>query len=98
MHGYMRMYWAKKMLEWSESPEKALQVAIYLNDEYELDGKDPNGNAGTAWGIGRVHDRAWKERPVLGRIRYVSYRGALRKFDVQAYVQQNLRQQGLPKV
>ena len=70
MHGYMRMYWAKKILEWSETPEIALQSTIYLNDRYELDGRDPNGYAGIAWSIGGVHDRAWGERPVLGnRIR-----------------------------
>ncbi len=63
MHGYMRMYWAKKILEWSESPEKALEIAICLNDRYELDGRDPpNGYAGIAWSIGGVHDRAWGGR------------------------------------
>lgn len=70
------MYWAKKILEWSETPEIALQSTIYLNDRYELDGRDPNGYAGIAWSIGGVHDRAWGERPVFGKIRYMSYRGA----------------------
>lgn len=87
MHGYMRMYWAKKILEWSPSPEDALNTAIYLNDKYELDGRDPNGYTGIAWSIGAVHDRAWKERPVYGKIRYMSLAGAKRKFDVAAYVQ-----------
>lgn len=86
MHGYMRMYWAKKILEWSESPEKALEIAIRLNDRYELDGRDPNGYAGIAWSIGGVHDRAWKEREVMGKIRYMSYEGCKRKFDVDAYI------------
>ena len=86
MHGYMRMYWAKKILEWSESPEEALKIAIYLNDKYELDGRDPNGYVGCAWSIGGVHDRAWKERPVFGKIRYMNRNGALRKFDVDSYV------------
>ncbi len=86
MHGYMRMYWAKKILEWSESPEKALQIAIYLNDRYELDGRDPNGYAGIAWSIGGVHDRAWKEREITGKLRYMSYEGCKRKFDVNAYI------------
>lgn len=89
MHGYMRMYWAKKILEWSESPEEALRIAIYLNDKYELDGRDPNGYAGCAWSIGGVHDRAWKERPVFGKIRFMNRNGALRKFDVDSYVAKN---------
>lgn len=86
MHGYMRMYWAKKILEWTESPETALKTAIYLNDKYELDGRDPNGYAGCAWSIGGVHDRAWTERKVFGKIRYMNYNGAKRKFDVNRYI------------
>jgi deoxyribodipyrimidine photo-lyase len=86
MHGYMRMYWAKKILEWSESPEKALEISVLLNDRYELDGRDPNGYAGIAWSIGGVHDRAWKEREVTGKIRYMSYEGCKRKFDVKSYI------------
>lgn len=86
MHGYMRMYWAKKILEWSESPEEALDIAIRLNDRFELDGRDPNGYVGCMWSIGGVHDRAWTERPVLGKIRYMNERGCRRKFDVDAYI------------
>jgi len=86
MHGYMRMYWAKKILEWTESPEEAMEVAIYLNDRYELDGRDPNGYAGIAWSIGGVHDRAWGERNIFGKIRYMSYLGCKSKFDTDAYV------------
>ncbi|HAX98150.1 MAG TPA: deoxyribodipyrimidine photolyase [Candidatus Atribacteria bacterium] len=86
MHGYMRMYWAKKILEWSETPEEALQISIYLNDRYELDGRDPNGYTGIAWSIGGIHDRAWAERPVFGKVRYMSYRGARSKFDVDQYI------------
>lgn len=86
MHGYMRMYWAKKILEWSKSPEDALKTAIYLNDKYELDGRDPNGYVGCAWSIGGVHDRPWAERPVFGKIRYMNLSGAKRKFDVDAYI------------
>jgi deoxyribodipyrimidine photo-lyase len=86
MHGYLRMYWAKKLLEWSPSPEEALAEAIYLNDRYELDGRDPNGYAGIAWSIGGVHDRAWGERAVFGKIRYMSYGGAKGKFDVKRFV------------
>ena len=83
MHGYLRMYWAKKILEWTPSPEEAQRIAIYLNDRYELDGRDPNGYTGIAWSIGGVHDRAWGERPVFGKIRYMSYNGAKSKFDVE---------------
>lgn len=86
MHGYMRMYWAKKILEWSPSPEEAMQIAIYLNDRYELDGRDPNGYTGIAWSIGGVHDRAWGERPVFGKIRYMNDKGCRRKFDVEGYI------------
>jgi deoxyribodipyrimidine photo-lyase len=86
MHGYLRMYWAKKILEWSESPDEALRIALYLNDKYQLDGRDPNGYAGCAWSIGGVHDRAWQERPVYGKIRYMNRNGCKRKFDVDRYV------------
>ena len=87
MHGYMRMYWAKKILEWTETPEDAMEIAIYLNDKYELDGRDPNGYTGIAWSIGGVHDRAWGERPVFGKIRYMSYNGCKSKFNVKAYIE-----------
>ena len=90
MHGYMRMYWAKKILEWSESPEKALEIVIYLNDKYELDGRDPNGYVGAAWSVGGIHDRGWKERDVYGKIRYMSYNGCKRKFNVKKYINDNL--------
>ena len=89
MHGYMRMYWAKKILEWTKSPEEALKIAIYLNDKYELDGRDPNGYTGIAWSIGGVHDRPWVERPVLGKIRYMNRNGAEKKFDIKAYISAN---------
>ncbi len=86
MHGYMRMYWAKKILEWSASPEDALNIALYLNDKYELDGRDPNGYAGCAWSIGGVHDRAWAGRPVFGKIRYMNANGCKRKFNTGLYI------------
>ncbi len=86
MHGYMRMYWAKKILEWTPSPEEALATAIYLNDKYELDGRDPNGYTGCAWSIGGVHDRAWGERPVFGKIRFMNDKGAGRKFSTREYI------------
>jgi deoxyribodipyrimidine photo-lyase len=87
MHGYMRMYWAKKILEWTRSPRQALKIAIRLNDRYELDGRDPNGYTGMAWSIGGVHDRAWGERPVFGKVRYMSAKGIRSKVDIDAYVE-----------
>lgn len=85
MHGYMRMYWAKKILEWSESPEQAIEFAMYLNDKYSIDGGDPNGYAGIMWSIAGVHDRPWFERPIFGKIRYMNYAGLKRKFDLSKY-------------
>ena len=87
MHGYMRMYWAKKILEWTSNPDTAMKIAIVLNDKYELDGRDSNGYTGIAWSIGGVHDRAWGARPIFGKIRYMSLNGAKSKFDVNAYIQ-----------
>ncbi|MEI7983929.1 MAG: deoxyribodipyrimidine photolyase, partial [Bacteroidota bacterium] len=89
MHGFLRMYWAKKILEWTAEPEVAMAIAIYLNDKYEFDGRDPNGYAGIAWSIGGVHDRPWGERRVFGMIRYMNYQGCKRKFDVGKYIRQN---------
>lgn len=94
MHGYLRMYWAKKILEWSGSLEEAMEIAIHLNDKYELDGRDPNGFAGIAWSIGGVHDRAWQERPVFGKVRYMTYGGCARKFDVKLFIARWLSKQG----
>ncbi len=88
MSGYMRMYWAKKILEWSHTPEEAIETAIYLNDKYELDGRDPNGYTGIAWSIGGVHDRAWFDREIFGKVRYMNYNGCKNKFDVEEYVKQ----------
>ncbi len=85
MHGWLRMYWAKKILEWSPSPEAAQERCVRLNDHWSLDGRDSNGYAGIAWALGGVHDQAWKERPVFGKVRYMNYRGAKRKFDVDAF-------------
>jgi len=85
MHGYMRMYWGKKILQWSESPEQAYAVAIYLNNKYELDGRDPNGFAGVAWCFGK-HDRPWGERNIFGKVRYMVYSGLKRKFDMEKYM------------
>jgi deoxyribodipyrimidine photo-lyase len=88
MHNYMRMYWAKKILEWSKSPAQAYSTAVYLNDKYELDGRDPNGYAGIAWAITGKHDRPWFERPVFGKVRYMSFNSTSRKFDSKRYIQQ----------
>ena len=85
MHGYMRMYWGKKILEWSRNPQTAFKTALYLNNKYELDGRDPNAFAGVAWCFGK-HDRAWAERPVFGKVRYMNAAGLRRKFDADAYV------------
>ena len=88
MHGYLRMYWAKKILEWSPSPVDAYNIAVQLNDRYELDGRDPNGYAGIAWAVVGKHDRAWgPERPVYGKIRYMSFESTSRKFDSRAYIE-----------
>jgi deoxyribodipyrimidine photo-lyase len=88
MHGYLRMYWAKKILEWTRSPEEAWNLAIQLNDRYELDGRDPNGYAGIAWAMGGKHDRAWgPERPIFGKVRYMSYASTSRKFDSKSYIE-----------
>lgn len=91
IHGYMRMYWAKKILEWSEAPEEALRISIYLNDKYALDGRDANGYVGCAWSVGGVHDRAWSERAVFGKIRYMNFNGCKRKFNVEKYIATYLR-------
>ncbi|MDO8842577.1 deoxyribodipyrimidine photo-lyase [Methanocalculus sp.] len=86
MHNYMRMYWGKKILEWSETPEMAYRHAVILNNEFELDGRDPNGYAGVAWCFGK-HDRAWKERPIFGKVRYMNANGLLRKGDMRGYLE-----------
>ncbi|CAK9072474.1 unnamed protein product [Durusdinium trenchii] len=85
MHGFLRMYWAKKVLEWSKDGASALATAIYLNDRYNLDGRDPNGYVGCMWSICGVHDMGWPERKVFGKIRYMNYAGCKRKFNVEAF-------------
>ncbi|MBN1974787.1 MAG: deoxyribodipyrimidine photo-lyase [Sedimentisphaerales bacterium] len=86
MHGYMRMYWGKKILEWSRNPQTGFKIALELNNKYELDGRDANAFAGVAWCFGK-HDRAWGEREVFGKIRYMNAAGLKRKFDPDAYVE-----------
>jgi deoxyribodipyrimidine photo-lyase len=87
MQNYMRMYWGKKILEWSRTPEYAFRTALYLNNKYFLDGRDPNSFANVAWCFGQ-HDRGWPERKVFGKVRYMNDRGLARKFDMDAYVEQ----------
>lgn len=87
MHNYMRMYWGKKILEWSPDAARAFEWAVYLNDKYELDGRDPNGYAGIAWAIVGKHDRPWFDRPVFGLVRYMSGESTGRKFDSRWYVE-----------
>jgi deoxyribodipyrimidine photo-lyase len=85
IHGYMRMYWAKKVLEWTASPEVAIKYLIKLNDFYSLDGRDPNGYVGILWSVAGLHDRSWFERPVYGKIRYMNHTGIAKRFDVATY-------------
>jgi deoxyribodipyrimidine photo-lyase len=87
MHNYMRMYWAKKILEWSPDAARAFEWAVYLNDKYELDGRDANGYAGIAWAIVGKHDRPWFERPVFGLVRYMSGESTGKKFDSKRYME-----------
>ncbi len=85
LHGYLRMYWGKKILEWSRTPEEGYGIAVSLNDRYQCDGRDPNGYTGVAWCFGK-HDRPWKEQPVYGMIRYMNDAGLRRKFRLDAYI------------
>jgi deoxyribodipyrimidine photo-lyase len=88
MHNYLRMYWAKKILEWTPDAATAVKHCVYLNDKYELDGRDPGGYAGIAWAIVGKFDRAWFERPIFGKIRYMSGTSTGRKFDSKKYIRQ----------
>lgn len=85
MHGYMRMYWGKKVIEWSKTPQSAFEWLVCINNKYSLDGRDPNGFVGVAWCFG-LHDRPWKERPIFGMIRYMNDKGLERKFDMSMYI------------
>jgi deoxyribodipyrimidine photo-lyase len=86
IHGYMRMYWAKKLLEWTSSPDEAIAIAIELNDTYHLDGGDPNGYVGILWSIAGVHDRPWFNRSIFGTVRYMAQSGAKKKFNTKTYI------------
>lgn len=85
IHGYMRMYWGKKILQWSSSPEEAFKTALFFNNRWALDGRDPNSFAGVAWCFGK-HDRPWKERDIFGTVRYMNAQGLKRKFPMEDYV------------
>jgi deoxyribodipyrimidine photo-lyase len=85
MHNYMRMYWGKKVIEWTKTPHEAFEIMLALNNRYELDGRDPNGFAGIAWCFGR-HDRPWQERPIFGKVRYMNAAGLEKKFKIDEYV------------
>jgi len=87
IHGYYRMYWGKKILEWSATPEEALSTMIYLHDRYALDGRDPNTYTNILWCFG-LHDRPWSERKIFGMTRYMNLEGMKRKTDVDAYIRE----------
>ena len=86
MHNYLRMYWGKKLLEWSPDPESAFELTLAMNNRYFMCGRNPNGYAGVAWAIGGKHDRPWVERPIFGMIRYMSYESTRKKFDSRGYI------------
>jgi len=87
IHNYLRMLWGKKILEWTSSPEKALSIMIELNNKYALDGRDPNSYSGIFWTFGR-YDRPWgPERPVFGKVRYMSSTNTARKVSVRGYIE-----------
>jgi len=87
MHGYYRMYWGKKLIEWCPTYEEAFELMIELHEKYALDGRDPNTYTSVLWCFG-LHDRPWAERPVFGQLRYMSYEGMKRKTDIRAYMQE----------
>ncbi len=95
MHGWCRMYWAKKIKEWTPDAQIAIDYALYLNDAYELDGNDPNGVVGVMWSICGVHDRAWNEREIFGKIRYMNFAGAKRKFNIKEYIDKYTKSKSL---
>jgi deoxyribodipyrimidine photo-lyase len=86
MPNYMRMYWGKKIIEWSKTYKEAYETTLYLNNKYFLDGRDANSYTGVAWLFGR-HDRAWTERKIFGKLRYMNQNGLIRKFDMKKYVE-----------
>jgi deoxyribodipyrimidine photo-lyase len=93
MHNYMRMYWGKRIIEWTKAPEEAFRIALYLNNKYEIDGRDANGFTGVAWCFGK-HDRAWPTHNVFGKVRIMMPSGLKRKFDADAYARKYEVQHG----
>jgi len=88
MHNYLRMLWGKKVLEWSKSPQEAAETLIHLNNKYAVDGRNPNSYSGIFWVFGR-YDRPWgPERPIFGKVRYMSSANTARKLNVNEYVEQ----------
>lgn len=85
IHGYLRMYWCKKILEWTKSPEEAVEIALWLNDTFALDGNDPNGFVGVMWSICGIHDQGWKERAIFGKIRFMVDYSLKKKYDMTTY-------------
>jgi deoxyribodipyrimidine photo-lyase len=85
IHGYLREYWANKIIEWTRSPEEAFSFAIHLNDRYSLDGRDPSGYTGIAMVIGGLYGRPWQSKEVLGKVKRMTYTGARLRFDIHAY-------------
>jgi len=87
IHGYYRMYWGKKIMEWSPSLKQAHQTMLHIHDRYALDGRDPNTYTSILWCFG-LHDRPWGERPIFGTIRYMGFDGMKRKTDVPGYIRE----------
>lgn len=90
IHGYLRMYWAKKILEWTITPQRALEIAIYLNDKYAFDSPSPNGYVGILWALGGLHDRAFQDWYITGKIRRMTFNSLKKKFDVEKYIKKYL--------
>ena len=90
IHGYLRMYWAKKITEWAPTPDIALKTAIYLNDKYAYDSPSANGYVGILWAIGGLHDRAFIDYPITGKIRRMTYDSIKRKIDLGKYLKKYL--------
>ncbi|MBC7796236.1 MAG: deoxyribodipyrimidine photolyase [Pyrinomonadaceae bacterium] len=86
VHNYMRMLWGKKFIEWRPSYKDSFDLLIHLNNKYSLDGRNPNSYAGVLWCFGK-HDRAWGERAIFGKLRYMSSINAARKFDSKKYIE-----------
>ncbi len=86
IHNYLRMLWGKKILEWTADPQKALEIALHLNNKYSIDGRNPNSYSGVFWIFGRF-DRPWQERPIFGKIRYMSSEQTRKKVKLKNYLE-----------